>query len=200
MVRAPKLFAAAADRRCIASMVARATSSEPCLQATASALFPPRRGRDRILAARCDGTSPARAREIHQARRARRRGHRAHRNLEPQAQRRRDGVSRQVARFFRGYDVWLSPTLAEPPLPLGSFDPTPANPIQGIFRAAQFVPLTPIFNVTGQPAMSVPLSWNHDNVPIGVQFAARFGDEATLFRLAAQLEQACPWADRWPAF
>jgi len=109
-------------------------------------------------------------------------------------------VSRQVARFFRGYDVWLSPTLAEPPLPLGSFDPTPANPIQGIFRAAQFVPLTPIFNVTGQPAMSVPLSWNHDNVPIGVQFAARFGDEATLFRLAAQLEQACPWADRWPAF
>src|SRR5262249_53672299 len=172
--------------------------------------------------------------EIHQALRARRRGHRAHRELEPQAQRRRDGdvrpregrggggrrrralrrrtlpaqgpvqdlqrVSRQVARFFRGYDMWLSPTLAEPPLPLGSFDPTPDNPMQGIFRAAQFVPFTPIFNVTGQPAMSVPLSWNHDSVPIGVQFPARFGDEATLFRLAAQLEQARPWADRWPAF
>ena len=72
--------------------------------------------------------------------------------------------------------------------------------MHGIFRAAQFVPFTPIFNVTGQPAMSVPLSWNHGNVPIGVQFAARFGDEATLFRLAAQLEQARPWADRWPAF
>ncbi len=107
-------------------------------------------------------------------------------------------VSRQVARFFVGYDVWLSPTLAEPPLPLGSFDPTPDNPMQGIFRAAQFVPFTPIFNATGQPAMSLPLCWNQENVPIGVQFAARFGDEATLFRLAAQLEQARPWADRWP--
>ena len=108
-------------------------------------------------------------------------------------------VARQVARFFGGYDVWLSPTLAEPPVPLGSFDPTPDNPMQGIFRAAQFVPFTPIFNATGQPAMSVPLFWNQESVPIGVQFAARFGDEATLFRLAAQLEQARPWADRWPA-
>ena len=70
--------------------------------------------------------------------------------------------------------------------------------MQGIFRAAQFVPFTPIFNVTGQPAMSVPLSWNHDNVPIGVQVAARFGDEATLFRLAAQLETARPWFLRRP--
>jgi amidase len=108
-------------------------------------------------------------------------------------------VTRQVARFFVDYDVWLSPTLAEPPLPLGSFDPTPGNPMQGIFRAAQFVPFTPIFNATGQPAMSVPLYWNQDNLPIGVQFAGRFGDEATLFRLAAQLEQARPWAGRWPA-
>src|SRR5215468_7486221 len=63
MVRAPKLFAAVADRPCIASMIARATNPEPCLQASASALFPPRRGRERILAARCDRTSPARARE-----------------------------------------------------------------------------------------------------------------------------------------
>jgi amidase len=108
-------------------------------------------------------------------------------------------VSRQVARFFAEYDVWLSPTLAEPPLPLGSFEATPANPMQGIFRAAQFVPFTPIFNATGQPAMSVPLHWNQDNLPIGVHFAGRFGDEATLFRLAAQLEQARPWAGRWPA-
>jgi amidase len=107
-------------------------------------------------------------------------------------------ISRQVARFFLEYDVWLSPTLAEPPLPLGSFDPTPDNPMQGIFRAAQFVPFTPIFNATGQPAMSVPLFWNREGLPIGVQFAGRFGDEATLFRLAAQLEQARPWAGRWP--
>ena len=71
--------------------------------------------------------------------------------------------------------------------------------MHGIFRSALFVPFTPIFNATGQPAMSVPLFWNGDNVPIGVQFAARFGDEATLFRLAAQLEQARPWAGRWPS-
>jgi len=107
-------------------------------------------------------------------------------------------VTRQVAQFFVQYDVWLSPTLAEPPPALGSFDPTPDNPMQGIFRAAQFVPFTPIFNATGQPAMSLPLSWNQENLPIGVQFAGRFGDEATLFRLAAQLEQARPWAGRWP--
>jgi amidase len=107
-------------------------------------------------------------------------------------------IARQVARFFVEYDVWLSPTLAEPPPPLGSFEATQGNPMQGIFRSAQFVPFTPIFNATGQPAMSVPLFWNQDNVPIGVQFAGRFGDEATLFRLAAQLEQARPWAGRWP--
>ena len=107
-------------------------------------------------------------------------------------------ASRQIARFFVEYDVWLSPTLAEPPPLLGSFASTPDNPMQGIFRSAQFVPFTPIFNATGQPAMSVPLFWNQENVPIGVQFAGRFGDEATLFRLAAQLEQARPWAGRWP--
>ncbi len=108
-------------------------------------------------------------------------------------------VARDIARFFARYDVWLTPTLGEPPVPLGSFDPEPDNPMQGLFRAAQFVPFTPICNGTGQPAMSVPLFWNGTNVPIGVHFVGRFGDEATLFRLAAQLEQARPWAGRWPA-
>jgi amidase len=107
-------------------------------------------------------------------------------------------VARQIAHFFVDYDLWLSPTLAEPPPPLGSFE-ADDNPMHGIFRSALFVPFTPVFNATGQPAMSVPLFWNRDIVPIGVQFAARFGDEATLFRLAAQLEQARPWADRWPS-
>src|SRR5439155_19752221 len=107
-------------------------------------------------------------------------------------------AARQVAHFFVRCDAWLSPPLPGPPVPLGSFDPTPDNPMQGIFRAPQFVPFTPIFNATGQPAMSVPLFWNRENLPIGVQFAGRFGDEATLFRLAAQLEQARPWAGRWP--
>jgi amidase len=107
-------------------------------------------------------------------------------------------VSRQVARFFLDYDVWLTPTLGEPPVPLGTFDSPPENPLQGLIRAASFVPFTPICNITGQPAMSVPLYWNAEALPIGSHFISRFGDEATLFRLAAQLEQARPWAGRRP--
>lgn len=106
--------------------------------------------------------------------------------------------SRGIARFFEDYDVWLTPTLAEPPVPLGTFESTPENPLQGFSRAAEFVPFTPLFNVTGQPAMSVPLFWNAGGLPIGTHFIGRFGDEATLFRLAAQLEKARPWADRRP--
>jgi amidase len=61
-----------------------------------------------------------------------------------------------------------------------------------------YVPFTPLFNTTGQPAISLPLHWTAENVPVGVQIAGRFGDEATLFRLAAQLETAQPWAGRRP--
>ena len=107
-------------------------------------------------------------------------------------------LSRDVARLFTKWDVWLTPTLAEPPVPLGTFDPTPENPMHGFFRSGKFMPFTSICNVTGQPAMSVPLFWNNENLPIGTQFIGRFGDEATLFRLAAQLEAARPWADRRP--
>jgi len=107
-------------------------------------------------------------------------------------------LSRKVARFFQEFDLWLTPTLAEPPPPLGSFEPTPQDPLQGLRRAAYFVPFTPICNMTGQPAMSVPLHWSQEGLPIGVHFVARFGDEATLFRLAAQLERARPWMHRRP--
>ncbi len=107
-------------------------------------------------------------------------------------------VSRDVGRFFVDHSLWLTPTLGEPPVPLGTFDSPPDNPLQGLFRAAAFVPFTPICNVTGQPAMSVPLYWNGDGLPIGAHFIGRFGDEATLFRLAAQLEEARPWAERRP--
>jgi amidase len=62
----------------------------------------------------------------------------------------------------------------------------------------EFVGYTPLCNITGQPAMSVPLFWNDDNLPIGSHFIGRFGDEATLFRLAAQLEEERPWAERRP--
>lgn len=107
-------------------------------------------------------------------------------------------VSRDIGHFFVNYDVWLTPTLSEPPVPLGTFDSPPENPLQGLARAAEFIPFTPICNVTGQPAMSLPLFWNDDGLPVGTHFVGRFGDEATLFRLAAQLEAARPWASRHP--
>jgi amidase len=107
-------------------------------------------------------------------------------------------ASRDVARFMLDYDVWLTPTLGEPPLPLGSFDSPPERSMAGLARAVQFVPFTPACNMTGQPAMSVPLYWNAEGLPVGTHFVGRFGDEATLFRLAAQLEAARPWADRRP--
>jgi amidase len=106
-------------------------------------------------------------------------------------------ISRDVARFFLDHDVWLTPTLADPPLPLGSFE-SADDPLFGLTRAAAFVPFTPIVNATGQPAMSVPLFWNAEGLPIGTHWVGRFGEEATLFRLAAQLEAARPWVERWP--
>jgi amidase len=107
-------------------------------------------------------------------------------------------VAREIARFFLKVDLWLTPTLGEPPVPLGTFDSPPENPLEGLRRAIAFVPFTPICNVTGQPAMSVPLFRNSEGLPVGVHFVGRFGDEATLFRLAAQLESARPWANQRP--
>ncbi len=108
-------------------------------------------------------------------------------------------AAREICRFCMDFDVLLTPTLAQPPPPLGHFSGPPDNPWQALYRAAEFIPFTPLCNMTGQPAMSVPLYWNSDNLPIGSQFIGRFGDEATLFRLAAQLEKARPWADKRPS-
>lgn len=107
-------------------------------------------------------------------------------------------ISRQFQRSLAEYDVVLTPTLAEPPVPLGTLESTPDDPLYGITRARAYVPYTPICNITGQPAMSMPLYWNAEGLPIGTHFIGRFGDEATLFRLAAQLEQARPWSGRRP--
>jgi len=107
-------------------------------------------------------------------------------------------LTRKLARWMEPFDVVLTPTLAEPPVAHGTID-TSAEPAMGAFmRAARFSPYTATANVTGQPAMSVPLHWNAEGLPIGSHFVARYGDEATLFRLAAQLEQARPWAERRP--
>jgi len=108
--------------------------------------------------------------------------------------------SRKVAHWYHDnqFDLLLTPTMSIPPTPLGDFALTEEDPKKWIRRALSFVVFTRTQNITGDPAMSVPLYWNESNVPIGVQFAGRFGDEATLFRLAAQLEQTRPWTDNIP--
>ena len=107
-------------------------------------------------------------------------------------------VGLAMARFQENFDVILSPTLAKPPIALGVLSlSSPSAEIYGRELTA-FMPFTQLYNVTGQPSMSVPLHWTSDGLPVGVMFSARFGDEATLFRLAAQLEQARPWAKTRP--
>jgi amidase len=94
------------------------------------------------------------------------------------------------------YDVLVTPTLGAPPPKLGWF--TDAGPEQEGQRIASFIPYTAQFNMTGQPAVSLPLHWSADGLPVGVQLVAAYGREDVLVRLAAQLEQAAPWADRRP--
>ena len=109
--------------------------------------------------------------------------------------------ARVVARFFarERIDAWLTPTLSEPPVPLGEIVSTPDRPLRAAERSRGFVGFPAVVaNITGAPAMSVPLWWNPAGLPVGVHFLGRFGDEATLLRLASQLEQARPWAGRWP--
>jgi len=102
-------------------------------------------------------------------------------------------ATRRAAAFWDDYDLWLTPTLAEPPVPLGTFRSPPDDPLAGIFRAADFTPFTPPLNATGQPACSIPLYRNSDGLPIGVQLVAAYGREDLLFRVAAQLEAAQPF-------
>ena len=126
-------------------------------------------------------------------------------------------AAREVASFFEDHDLFLTSTTAAPPQKIGANSPTTAERLQigivqktnlsmlldfalnamGKSRLAQ-TPNTQLFNQTGQPAMSVPMHWTESGLPIGVQFAGKFGGEATLFRLAAQIEQEHPWADKRP--
>ncbi len=107
-------------------------------------------------------------------------------------------LGRKIAEWHAsGYDLLLTPTLGEPPVPLGTFQ-TPEDPMLGFIRAGTFVPFTPLGNMTGQPAISLPLGWNADGLPIGSHLQAAYGREDVLLRVASQLEQARPWADRLP--
>ncbi len=108
-------------------------------------------------------------------------------------------VTRGVARFHQRYDLWLTPTLGEPPWPLGRFAPDRIDVDAAMDEFGAYVPFTPLQNITGQPAINLPLFWNAQGLPIGIQFAGAFGDETTLLQLATQLEQANPWAVRYTA-
>jgi amidase len=129
-----------------------------------------------------------------------------------------DSASKQLAQFFVDYDVLMTPTMIRPPSPIGHDKPdrfeqilidiilkAPGGPwmrefvYRGTQRNFALIPYTPIFNVTGQPAMSVPLSWDKNGLPIGIQFAGRVGEDAGLLQLAQQLENAQPWIKKKPA-
>jgi len=132
--------------------------------------------------------------------------------------------SRALGAFHQQYDLFLTPTLASPPVPHGTGDPSPfektmlgflhGTGILGVLARLglldhtvrklatdnlRFVPFTQLSNLTGTPSMSVPLYWSADGLPLGVQFVGRFGSEDVLLQLAHQLEQAQPWFDRLPA-
>ncbi len=109
-------------------------------------------------------------------------------------------LSRQVGAFFETVDAFVSPTIARLPAPLGELDQDRKgmNAMEWTRQVFSYVPFTPLFNSTGQPAISLPLHWSAGNLPVGVQFAGRFGDESLLLRLASQLEQARPWAGKRP--
>jgi amidase len=106
------------------------------------------------------------------------------------------GVTRPALATMNKYDAFLSPTLASPPVPVGYFDEV--DPAENFERQKRFTPYTALYNISGQPAVNLPLYWNADGLPIGVMLAGRLGDEATLISLSAQIEAARPWRDRHP--
>jgi amidase len=105
-------------------------------------------------------------------------------------------VVRMAWKMLNEYDVVLTPTLAGLPAPVGYFEEV--DPPENFERQKRFTPYTAVYNVTGQPAVSLPLHWTADGLPVGVMLAGRMGDEATLLSLSAQVEAARPWKDRHP--
>ncbi|MCK8491353.1 amidase [Spirosoma sp. RP8] len=134
--------------------------------------------------------------------------------------RRWNSLNRNMGKLHETYDLFLTPTLPRPPITIGTFQNTASEQrllklvdslgalkylngsktVEDLAeRSLGYISFTVITNMTGQPSMSIPLHWSPDGLPIGVMFAAKLGDEATLFRLAGQLEQARPWFNKRPA-
>jgi Asp-tRNA(Asn)/Glu-tRNA(Gln) amidotransferase A subunit family amidase len=101
-------------------------------------------------------------------------------------------TGRILGRFHEQYDLILAPTLSLPPVPIGFMDQDPTDAL------SKFMADTALFNQTGQPSISLPLSWSEDGLPLGMMFSAAFGSDALLIRVASQLEQAKPWIDNRP--
>ena len=104
---------------------------------------------------------------------------------------------RDISRFYVDHDLWLTPTLGQPPVPLGTLV-YEDDPFELRRRMAKFSPYTYIANATGQPAISLPLYWTDDGLPIGLHFTARHNAEDVLIRLASELEAAKPWSHLKP--
>ena len=108
-------------------------------------------------------------------------------------------IGRRMGEFLESYDAFLTPTFAAPPPPINTIDMMSESLDEYYKTLRRYSAFTSLFNVTGGPAMSVPLHWSPDGLPVGVQFGTRLGEEGLLFRLATQLEQARPWWDKRPA-
>ena len=107
-------------------------------------------------------------------------------------------AGRALARHMLNYDVLLTPMMGTPPVKLGLLSLDKEDMTEFVENVVYTAAFSQLYNASGVPAMSVPLYWDEDGMPNGAQFAGRFGDEATLFRLAAQLEKSQPWAERRP--
>jgi amidase len=107
-------------------------------------------------------------------------------------------ISRGILTLFEDIDVYLTPVMGTPPPPIGHIDPVKLTPREVNRRQAEVFPFTPPFNASGQPSISLPLAMSAGGLPIGMMFTGRYADEATLFRLAGQLEKEAPWKHRRP--
>jgi amidase len=106
--------------------------------------------------------------------------------------------ARRLVSWLARFDALLTPALAERPLPLGTLDTAAEDPMSTFTRSGIFTPFTPVFNASGQPAISLPLYEGEDGLPLGVQIVGAPAGEQRLLALAGQLEAACPWAHRRP--